>query len=131
MAFRPVACQWSEAAPREEPYAFVLVAAVNDVDAVAHDCVVESGAGILSHELEERLTPRIIRITKDLIPEHLQFFNGDRADGVCHGFAPLFVEVLKIKFFEWHGVEFSSLNIVRQAMLSKDTCQLDAREPGT
>src|SRR5215470_15046000 len=38
MAFRPFACNGSEAAPREEPYAFVLVAAVNDVDAVVHDC---------------------------------------------------------------------------------------------
>jgi hypothetical protein len=67
--------------------------------------------GILSNELEERLTPRIIRTTKDLIPEHLQFFNGDGADGVCHGFAPPFVEVLKVKFFEWHIYIFLQLNL--------------------
>jgi len=70
---------------------------------------VGSGAGIFSNELEERLTPRIIRITKDLIPEHLQFFNGDGADGVCHGFAPLFVEVLKIKFFRMAYIYFPSV----------------------
>jgi len=30
------------------------------------------------------------------------------------GFAPLLVEVLKIEFFECHGVKLSPLNIVRQ-----------------
>ncbi len=40
--------QWSHAAAREEPHALILIAAVNNVDAVAHNCVVERGAGILS-----------------------------------------------------------------------------------
>ena len=35
---------------REEPHALILIAAVNNVDAVAHNCVMKSGAGILSNE---------------------------------------------------------------------------------
>src|SRR5205814_476281 len=50
--------QWSHAAPREEPHALILIAAVNDVDAVAHNCVMKSGAGILSNEAEELFAAR-------------------------------------------------------------------------
>jgi hypothetical protein len=95
--------QGSEPAPREKPYAFVFVAAVNNVDAVAHNCVVKSGAGILSNEGEELLPPWIICVPKDFVTERFQFFDADRTDRVCNGFAPLLIEVLKIKFFEWHN----------------------------
>src|SRR5438876_6118839 len=94
--------QWSHAAARQKPHALILIAAVNNVDAVAHDCVMKSGAGILSNEGEELLPPRIICVTKDLVSERLQFFDADRPDRVCNRFAPLFIQVLKIKFFEWH-----------------------------
>ncbi len=49
--------QWAHAAAREEPHALVLIATVNNVDAVAHNCVVERGAGILSDEPKECFAP--------------------------------------------------------------------------
>ena len=72
--------QWSHAAPREEPHALILIAAVNDVDAVAHNCVMKSGAGILSNEAEELLAPRIVCVTKDFVSERLEFFDGHCAN---------------------------------------------------
>jgi hypothetical protein len=100
--------QWSEAAPREEPYAFIFVAAVNNIDAIAHHGVVKCGTRILCNEPEERLTPGIIRIAKDLVPKLLQFFNADGTDRLRKGFAPLFIKIFKVKFFEWHRM-FSSV----------------------
>src|SRR4029077_9460493 len=67
--------QWSHAAPREEPHALILIAAVHDVDAVAHNCVMKSSARILSHESEEILPPRIVCVTKDFVSERLEFFD--------------------------------------------------------
>src|SRR5436190_12023559 len=72
--------QWSHAAPREEPHALILIAAVNDVDAVAHNCVMKSGAGILSNEAEELLAPRIVWVPKDFVSERLEFFDGHCAN---------------------------------------------------
>jgi hypothetical protein len=61
--------QWSHAAAREEPHALILIAAVNNVDAVAHNCVMKSGAGILSDEPKERFPPGIVCVTKDFVSE--------------------------------------------------------------
>ena len=67
--------QWSHAAPREEPHALILIAAVNNVDAVAHNCVLERGAGILSDEPKERFPPGIVCVTKDFVSERFEFFD--------------------------------------------------------
>src|SRR4051812_43934990 len=67
--------QWSHAAPGQEPHAFVFVAAVHNVDAIAHDRVIKSGAGILCDEAEELRPPWIIGVTKDLVSERLEFFD--------------------------------------------------------
>src|SRR5204863_5463342 len=80
--------QWSEAAPREKPYAFIFVAAVNKIDTIAHHGVVECGAGILGNDPEKRLSPRIIRKMKDLFTERVQFFHADVSNGFRDVFAP-------------------------------------------
>src|SRR6476660_5934000 len=72
--------QWSHAAPWEEPHALILIAAVNDVDAVTHHRVMKSGAGILSNEAEELLPPRIVCVTKDFVSQRLEFFDGHRTN---------------------------------------------------
>src|SRR6266566_2873137 len=63
--------QWPHAASRQEPHAFVFVAAVNNVDAVARDGVMECGAGIFGNESEESFAPRVIGITEHLSPKLL------------------------------------------------------------
>src|SRR2546429_8456674 len=56
--------QWPHAASRQEPHAFVFVAAVNNIDTVAGDGGMECGAGIFGNESEERLAPGVIRETE-------------------------------------------------------------------
>jgi hypothetical protein len=63
--------QWSHAAPGQEPHAFVLVAAVNNVNAIACDRVMECGAGVFGNESEESLAPWIIGVTEQLSPKLL------------------------------------------------------------
>ena len=58
--------QWPHAAPRHEPHAFVFVAAVNNIDAVARDRVMKCGAGVFGNESEESFPPGIIGVTKQL-----------------------------------------------------------------
>ena len=94
--------QWPFAGPGHEPHAFVFVAAVNDVDAVARYCVMESGARVFGDESEESFPPWIIGIWKDLVADLLELFNAGYSNGFGDGFATLFVKVFKIEFFEWH-----------------------------
>ena len=108
--------QWSHAAPRKEPHAFVLVAAVKNVDPVARDRVMKRGAGVFGNESEKSFPPWVIGIMENLFAKLLKFFNADRTNRFGDRFAPLLVEVLKIELFEWHGIELSPLNIVRQPM---------------
>src|SRR5947208_16768438 len=54
----------------------------------------------------ERLSPRIFRIPKDLISDRLKLFNADHADRISNGFAPLLIQVFKVKFFECHTCIF-------------------------
>ena len=63
--------QWPHAAPGQEPHAFVLVAAVNNVDAIACDRVVECGAGVFGNESEESFPPGVIGVTEQLSPKLL------------------------------------------------------------
>jgi len=63
--------QWSHVAPWQEPHAFVLVAAVNNVNAVAGDRVVECGAGVFGNESEESFAPWVIGVTEELSPKLL------------------------------------------------------------
>lgn len=108
--------QWPHPASRQEPHTFIFIAAVNNVDAVAGDCVMECAAGVLGNESEESFPPWIISVDENLFAQLREFFIAHRSNGFGDRFAPLLVEVLKIKFFEWHGIEFSPLNIVRQGM---------------
>ena len=56
--------QWPHAASGQEPHAFIFIAAVNNVDAVAGDSVMERGARILSNESEERFPPWVIGVAE-------------------------------------------------------------------
>src|SRR6266581_6697211 len=85
--------QWSHAAPREKPHDFILIPAVNNVDAVAHNCVMKSGAGILRNEAEEFLPPWIVCVTKDFVSERFEFFDAHCTNRVCNGLEPLFIQV--------------------------------------
>src|SRR5439155_17842923 len=58
--------QWPDAASGQEPDAFVFVAAVNNIDAVARDGVMKCGAGVFGNESEESLPPRILGVTEHL-----------------------------------------------------------------
>src|SRR5881296_4069456 len=63
--------QWPHAASGQEPHAFVFVAAVNNIDAVARDRVMECGAGVLSNESEESFPPRVVGIMENLFAKLL------------------------------------------------------------
>ena len=94
--------QWPFARARQEPHAFVFVAAVNDMDAVVRHCVVERGARIFGDESEESVPPGILGVRKDLFADLLELFNAGCSNGFRDGFATLFVKALKIEFFKWH-----------------------------
>src|SRR6266480_5054407 len=94
--------QRPHAAPGQEPHAFVFVTAVNNVDAITSDRVMECGASIFGNESEESLAPWVIRIMENLFAKLFQFFNAGRTNGFGDCFAALLVEALKIEFFEWH-----------------------------
>src|SRR5438046_10428088 len=63
--------QWPHAAPGQEPHAFVLIAAVKNVDAVAGDRVMKCGAGVFRNESVESLAPWVIGETEQLSPKPL------------------------------------------------------------
>src|SRR5438874_12849328 len=63
--------QWSHSASGQEPHPFIFVAAVNNVDAVAGDPVMECGAGVLSNESEEGFPPRVVGIMENLFAKLL------------------------------------------------------------
>ena len=63
--------QWSHAAPGQEPHAFILVAAINNVNAVARDRVMECGAGVFGNESEESFPSGVIGVTEQLSPKLL------------------------------------------------------------
>src|SRR5438874_6830967 len=63
--------QWPHAAPGQEPHAFVLIAAVKNVDAVARDRVMKCGAGVFGNESEESFAPWVIGITENLFAKLL------------------------------------------------------------
>ena len=95
--------QWTHAASGQKPHAFVLVAAINNVHAIARYGVMKRGAGVLGDKFEEGFSPRIVRVTEQLVAKFLQFFDADRANRLGQRFATLFVEILKIECFERHG----------------------------
>jgi hypothetical protein len=108
--------QWSHAAPRQKPHACVLVTAIDNIDAVTRNRVMECGARVIGNESEESLPPRVIGVTEQLVSERLKFFNADRANGFGNGFAALLVEAPKVEFFEWHRISLPQSNMPRQAM---------------
>src|SRR5205814_4239938 len=57
--------QWPHTASGQEPHAFVFVPAVNNIDAVACDRVMECGAGVFGNESEESLAPWVIGIMEN------------------------------------------------------------------
>ena len=63
--------QRPHAAPGQEPHAFVLIAAVKNVDAVASDRVMKGGAGIFGNESEESFPPWIIGIMENFFAKLL------------------------------------------------------------
>src|SRR6266516_1766196 len=63
--------QWPYAASGQEPHPFVFVAAVNNIDAVARDRVMERGAGIFGNESKESFAPWVIGIMENLFAKLL------------------------------------------------------------
>jgi hypothetical protein len=100
--FPPFRLQWPLASAGQEPHAFIIAAAVKDMDAVACHCVMERGARVFGDESEERLPPRIVDVMEDLFAELLELFNADCSNRFRDGFAALFIKALKVEFFEWH-----------------------------
>jgi len=56
--------QWPHAASGQEPHAFIFIATVNNVDAVAGDRVMKCGAGIFGNESEEGFPPWVIGVAE-------------------------------------------------------------------
>src|SRR4026207_2385153 len=79
--------QWPHAAPWQEPHAFVLVTAINNVDAVTRDRVMECGACIFCDEPKESLSPWIIGVMENFFAKLLQFFNANGTNGFGDRFA--------------------------------------------
>src|SRR6185503_6256541 len=97
--------QWSQAATRQIPQAFVSVARVNENNAFACGRVIKCGARMFRDKLKERLPPRSIRIIKHLFSKLLQFVDADYSDRFIDGFSPLIVDSVSVlKFTEWHGL---------------------------
>src|SRR5438874_12334075 len=63
--------QWPHAAAGQEPHPFILVAAINNIHAVAGDRVLECRAGFLGNESEESFSAWIICQTEHLSPKLL------------------------------------------------------------
>ena len=63
--------QWPESASRQEPHAFVFVAAVHNIDTVTHDGVMKCATGVLGNESEEGFPPRIISVFEHFFPNRL------------------------------------------------------------
>src|SRR5436309_14777051 len=63
--------QWPHAASGQEPHAFVFVAAVNNLDAVARDGGVECGASAFGNASEKCIAPRSIRLMEDVFAKRL------------------------------------------------------------
>src|SRR5438876_10301884 len=63
--------QWPHAASGQEPHPFVFVAAVNNVDTVARDRVMECRASVLGNESEKCFAPWVIGETEYLSPQAL------------------------------------------------------------
>src|SRR5436309_3213284 len=63
--------QWPHAASGQEPHPFVFVAAVNNIDAVARDRVMECRAGIFGNESKESFAPWVIGIMENLFAKRL------------------------------------------------------------
>src|SRR5260370_16563236 len=77
--------QWPHAASGQEPHAFVFVATINNVDAVARDRVMKCRASVLGNESEESFAPWVIGITENLFAKLLYFFTPDSPNvfGYC------------------------------------------------
>src|SRR5436309_8788779 len=95
--------QWPYAATGQIPQSFVFVAYVKKDHAFACGCVIKRCAGIFRNQLKERLSPRSVRLIKDLFAKLLEFFNANCSDRFGDGFAPLLVGSFNVEeFFEWH-----------------------------
>lgn len=94
--------QWAHPSPGEKPHPFVFVSAVNNIDPVASDSVMERGSRILGKKFEKCLAPRVVSVMKDFFAKLFKFRNLDGPNRFGDGFAALFIQVLEIKFFKWH-----------------------------
>jgi len=67
----PSLLQRAHSASRQEPHAFIFVAAVDDVYAVTRYRVMKRRARIFGDEIEEGLPPWIVGVVKNLIADFL------------------------------------------------------------
>src|SRR4029077_16538344 len=72
--------QWALAGSRQEPHPFIFVAAINNIDAVACQRVMERRGAVFSDKSEECLSPRIVDISKDLLAQLFEFLRADWSD---------------------------------------------------
>ena len=77
----PSHLQWPHTATGQEPHTFVLVAAIEKIDAVAGRRVMECGAAVFGKELKESLPPGMVGLRKKLLPQFLELFDTNRANG--------------------------------------------------
>src|SRR5882724_6338863 len=101
---QPVRLHRSHAGSRHEPHTLVLVAAVDDLNAIVRRRVIERGAGVLGDEAEELLPPRVIHTREEFFAERLQLLRANCANGFVDGFAPGFRDFLHVYSVEWHDV---------------------------
>jgi len=93
-------------------HALILDRGSKQVDAVAHNCVDENGAGFSAMKRKNFSPPRIRLPNERFVSERLSSSSFIVRIGICNGLARSFIQVLKVKFFEPHI--FLRLNFVDQ-----------------
>ena len=81
----------------QKPHPFISIPAVENIETVAGDCVMESASVIFGQKFEKRLAPRVVSIMEDFCAQLLNFFNLDGSNRFGDGFASLLVQIFKVE----------------------------------
>ena len=99
--------QWSQAAARQIPQAFVVIAGVKKNHAFACGRVMKRSTRIFCDESKEFFPPGSTGVIKDLFAKFLEFFNVNYSYLFGDGFPLLVVDSVSVlEFFEWHRTPF-------------------------
>jgi hypothetical protein len=96
--------QYALSDSRHKPNAFLFVWAIQHMDAITSDRVIDSGIPVLFDEFKKFIAPRIIQVMEDLIAKFFQFFGAGSADRFRDGFSPLLCDAIDVDLIEWHRV---------------------------